>query len=180
MKILKGIFLVIILLIVSALIVALFVKKDMGATREVVITKPKTEVFEYVKYLKNQNNFSKWAGMDPNMKKDFKGTDATVGFVSAWESNVKDVGKGEQEITAIKDGESINYEIRFIKPFESKATSMLTTEAVNDSTTKVKWSFAGRMNYPLNIMQLFMDMDKSIGDDFGIGLNNLKAILEKK
>jgi hypothetical protein len=36
--------------------------------------------------------------MDPDMKKTYRGTDGTVGFVSEWESNKKDVGTGEQEI----------------------------------------------------------------------------------
>ena len=36
--------------------------------------------------------------MDRNVKKSFKGTDGTVGFVAAWDSDNKKVGKGEQEV----------------------------------------------------------------------------------
>ena len=32
------------------------------------IEKPNNEVFQYVKFLKNQDNFSTWAQKDPNMK----------------------------------------------------------------------------------------------------------------
>ncbi|RZK04151.1 MAG: hypothetical protein EOO46_17310 [Flavobacterium sp.] len=103
MKILKRILFVVLAIIGLVLITALFVKKEMHAEREVVINKSKSDVFAYVKYLKNQNDFSKWASMDPAMKKDFKGTDGTVGFVSAWESDKDDVGKGEQEIKGIKE-----------------------------------------------------------------------------
>jgi hypothetical protein len=39
--------------------------------------------------------------MDPNMKKTYTGTDAEVGFISAWESTDKNVGVGEQEIKKI-------------------------------------------------------------------------------
>jgi hypothetical protein len=35
------------------------------------------------------------------------------------------------------------------------------------------------MNYPMNVMKLFMNMEKAIGNDFGIGLGNLKALMEK-
>ena len=43
--------------------------------------------------------------MDPNIKTDFRGTDGTVGFISAWDSNnIKNVGKGEQEILNMVDG----------------------------------------------------------------------------
>ena len=93
MKILKRILLVIVILIGLVLITGLFVKKEMKAEREVVINKPKSEVFNYVKYLKNQKEYSKWASMDPAMKVEFKGTDATPCFVYAWESEKDDVGK---------------------------------------------------------------------------------------
>lgn len=180
MKFLKRLLFIVAALIALLLIVALFVKKEFETEREIVINKPKQIVFDYVKLLKNQNNFSKWASMDPEMKKDFRGTDGTVGFVSAWDSDKKDVGKGEQEITAIKEGERIDYELRFIKPFESKAKAYMTTEAVNDSTTKVKWGFESKMVYPMNLMRLFIDMEKAVGDDFGTGLTNLKTIMEKQ
>lgn len=178
MKILKRILFVLLAIVALVLITALFVKKDMHAEREVVINKPKSEVFNYLKYLKNQNEYSKWASMDPAMKKEFRGTDGTVGFVSAWDSENGKVGKGEQEIKGIKEGERIDYELRFIKPWESKATSYITTETVSENQTKVKWGFDSKMAYPMNIMQLFMDMDKMIGDDFSTGLSNLKGKVE--
>src|SRR5688572_10445584 len=122
MKIVKKILLVIAILIAIPLIIALFVKKEYKVEREVTINKPKREVFDYVKYLKNQDNYSKWVRMDPNMKKDFRGTDGTVGFVYAWDGN-KDAGKGEQKIKNITEGERVDVEVRFEKPFEAVATA---------------------------------------------------------
>lgn len=180
MKILKWILIAIGVLIAISLIVALFVKKDYLVEREIIISKPKSEVFEYLKLLKNQDNFSKWATMDPNMKKTYSGTDGTVGFVSAWESSNDDVGVGEQEIKKISEGERIDFEIRFLKPFESTAPAYMITEAVNENQTKVKWGFDGHMNYPMNLMMVFMNMEKMIGEDLSTGLANLKTILEKK
>ncbi|MFN8288649.1 MAG: SRPBCC family protein [Chitinophagaceae bacterium] len=169
----------VILGIIALLLVAgLLISKDLKATKEVVINKPAGEVFNYIKYLKNQDNFSKWGSLDPAMKKSYTGTDATVGFVSAWEGNKK-VGQGEQEIKAIQEGSRVDYEIRFIKPFRSVAKSTLTTEAKDAGSTKVTWGFEGKMNYPMNVMKLFMNMEKSIGNDFATGLNNLKTLLEK-
>ena len=55
----------------------------------------------------------------------------------------------------------------------------MTTEAVDGSSTKVTWVFESKMPYPFNVMRLFMNMDKAIGEDFSVGLNNLKAQLEK-
>ncbi len=169
----------IILGIVAAILIAgLFIPKGMKATREIVINKPNAEVFNYIKHLKNQDNYSKWGSMDPNMKKEYKGTDATPGFVSAWEGNKK-VGQGEQEIISIEEGRKLNTELRFIKPFKSVAQSSMTTEAITENSTKVSWGFEGSMNYPMNAMKLFMNMEKAIGNDFSLGLNNLKSLLEK-
>jgi len=179
MKIVKRILLAIVGVIVLLLLVALFLKKEYAVEREIVINKPKQEVFDYVKFLKNQDSFSVWAQMDPNMKKEYKGEDGTVGFISSWDSDHKQVGKGEQEIIKITEGERLDFELRFLEPFEAKDNAYMTTEAIGDNQTKVKWGFNGKMPYPMNMMLLFMDMDAMLGKDLEAGLNNLKAVMEK-
>ncbi len=176
----KKIIIGILVLIAIPFIVALFIKKEYAVEREVTINQPKQEVFDYIKILKNQDNYSKWAQMDSNMKKTYKGTDGTNGFVSAWESTKKDVGKGEQEIKNITDGERIDYELRFIEPFQSTESAYMITENISENQTKVKWGFNGHMAYPMNLMFLFMNFEKMIGDDLETGLKNLKTILEKQ
>ena len=180
MKIVKVILIGLVSLLALVLIVAIFLKKEYAVEREITINKPKAEVFEYVKLLKNQDNFSVWAMRDPNMKKEFKGTDGTVGFTSAWDSDMKHVGKGEQEIKKITEGERIDYELRFIKPFEATDNAYLSFASADSTQTQVKWGFDGKMKYPMNIMLVFMDMDKMLGSDLETGLQNLKAVLEKQ
>jgi len=179
MNVIFGIVLGLVGLIILLLILAVFVKKEYTVVREITISKPKLIVFDYLKQLKNQDNFSKWAMMDPRMKKEFKGTDGTVGFVSAWDSNEKNVGKGEQEIKKITYGKRIDYEIRFIKPFAGLANGYLSTTKVSEDITLVEWGFDSKMNYPMNLMLLFMNMKKMIGNDLDTGLTNLKTLLEK-
>lgn len=180
MKIIKKILIAVVIIIAIPLIVALFTKKEYAVEREVIINKPKQEVFDYIKFVKNQDNYSVWAKMDPAMKKEYKGTDGTVGFISAWDSQIKDVGKGEQEIIKISDGERLDFELRFKVPFEATDNAYMTTETIAENQTKVKWGFEGKMNYPMNFMLLFMDMEKMLGTDLEIGLTNLKQVLEKK
>lgn len=177
MKILKYIGIAVVALIALVLVVAAFAPKDFRVERSVTVNKPKSVVFDYVKYLKNQNDYSYWAQQDPNMKKEFRGEDATVGFVSAWEGN-SEVGKGEQEIKGITEGEKVDYEIRFKEPFESTANSTMSTAAENDNATKVTWSFYGKSPYPFNVMHLFMDMDKILGSQLQTGLDNMKKNVE--
>lgn len=180
MKILKNILLGLAILIAIPLIVALFIPGKYAVEREVIINKPKQEVFHYIKMLKNQDNFSVWAQADPNMKKEYKGTDGTVGFISSWDSDNENVGKGEQEIIKITEGERIDTKLRFKEPFEAQDDAYMSVEAVDEGKTKVKWGFTGAFPYPMNLMKLFMNMDKAVGTDFEKGLSNLKGLLEKE
>ncbi len=180
MKIIKNILYAIIALFVIVLIIGLFVSKDYAVERQVTINKSKDVVFNYVKYLENQNKYNVWAKADPNMKSTYTGTDANPGFVSAWESKDKNVGKGEQEITKIIDGERIDYELRFFEPMKTTNLAYMTTESTTDDQTVVRWGFTGHIDYPMNLMLLFMNMDKAIGKDFEQGLTNLKVILESQ
>ena len=170
---------IIVLLIAIPLVAALFISKDYSIEREIVIEKPAGEVFEYIKYLRNQNNFSKWATLDPDMRQDYSGIDGTVGFKSSWEGN-EDVGKGEQTIVNIVEGERIDYEILFIEPFSAQADSYMSTEAVSENQTNVTWAFSSTMPYPFNIMRVFMNFEEAIGEDLSVGLVNLKKILEEE
>jgi uncharacterized protein YndB with AHSA1/START domain len=175
--------LIIILIVIAGiigflLILGLFSKKSYSIHREIVIDKPRSEVFNYIRYLKNQDHFNKWVMMDPAMKKEFRGADGTVGFVYAWEGN-KRAGKGEQEIKKIKEGERLDVEIRFEKPFVAIAEAPFMTEPVGDNQTKLKWGMSSSMKYPMNIMLIFMNMDKLLGKDLETSLGSLKRILEK-
>ena len=179
MKALKIIVLIVIGIIALILIIALFVKKDYEIEREIVINQPKQVVFNYVKFLKNQDNYSKWNMTDPNSKREYKGEDGTIGFFTSWDSENKSVGKGEQTISNIVDGERIDFDLHFIKPFDGLAKSYLVTESISENQTKLKWGFKSAMPYPMNVMRLVMNMEKMLGDDLQIGLGNLKVILEK-
>jgi len=165
-------------IIAVLLIVAAVSPKAYSTQRNILIDKPAAQVFDYVKFLKNQDRFSKWATMDPNTLKTYTGVDGTPGFISAWDSKEKNVGKGEQEIIKVTDNTRIDFEIRFIKPFPGIAQSYMSTTAVTVSSTEVVWALASKMAYPMNIMLLFMNMDTMIGKDLEIGLANLKRKLE--
>ena len=48
-------------------------------------------------------------------------------------------------------------------PFRSQSDAYMVTESLNENQTLVRWGFSGRMNYPMNLFLLIMDMDESIG-----------------
>lgn len=172
---------VIIGLIIIALpfILALFVKKEYSAESEIIIDRANPLVFDYLKYLKNHESFSKWGRANDTIIKQYYGTDGTVGFISSWESTDKQIGKGQQEIRKIAVGKRIDFELRILKPYPSVAQAYLTTDPVARNQTIVVWGFSSRMSYPMNLLLLF-NIKKMIEKDLSQGLTNLKQELEKE
>jgi hypothetical protein len=176
MNILLIILLVIVSVIVLLLIMGFFMRKHHYVKREVVINAPRQKVFDYVKLLKNQDQFNKHAKADPNREEVYKGTDGTAGFIVSWNGN-KNVGEGQKEIKNIIEGKRIDAEIRFVRPMRVTASIIMETESLGDNQTKVSWSNAGTLKYPIN---LFIPMmEKHVAKDMDSSLLTLKGILEK-
>lgn len=170
----------IILFVIAAIIalvpiVALFVKKDYHIEEQVTIKKSVPEVFDYIKLVRNQEHYNKWVMADPNMKKTLTGTDGTPGFIYAWDSTDNNVGAGAQEITAL-DNNTLNTEIRFIRPFQGTSYVTMKADPSGSSDTLVTWSMTGRSKYPMNIINLVMG--KMLHRDMHASLLNLRNILE--
>lgn len=168
--VLAGIVLLIILL-------ALIAPKKYEVSRSITINRPAHEVYDYLKFIKNQDEWSPWKKRDPNMKQSFEGEDGTVGFISKWDSDHKQVGSGEQEITKLTPHSRVDSELRFLKPWKSQSDAYMITQAEGDNT-KVIWGFKGVNKPPMNIFMLFFNMDKAVGKDFNEGLSKLKSVLE--
>jgi uncharacterized protein YndB with AHSA1/START domain len=172
---------IIILLVVAGiiallLIIALFMKKEHYVNREIIVNAPRQKVFDFLKLLKNQDQFNKWAMTDKDRKEETKGTDGTVGFIYSWSGN-KSAGEGEKEIMNIVEGKRIETEIRFVKPMRITASVIMETESLSDDQTKVNMSNAGILKYPLNIM--IPMAEKNFAKDMDVSLSTLKNILEK-
>lgn len=171
---LKKILIILAIIIAIPLIAALFVKREFTSERQITVNRPKQEVFDYIKHLNNQKDYDVWHKMDPEAKTTTSGTDGTVGYVYAWDG--EKIGKGEQEITNIVEGERMDTQLRFKEPFESEASCYLLTEAQGENQTLVTWGISGKSPYPFNLMSLFFDMS----DDFDKGLQELKTVLENR
>jgi hypothetical protein len=149
----------------------------MKIEKSITINKPSGTVFNYLKLTRNQDNFSVWNMTDPDMNKNYQGTDGTVGFIYGWDSTVKNVGAGEQEITGMEDGKRIEYAIRFFRPMQNTGTTKFEISPDGDQNTVVTWIFESPSKFP---MSLFAPLFKiMLGKDLSKGLMNLKTILEK-
>ena len=158
------------------LLLGLVIKKDFVLSSEATINRPKDQVFDFVKLIRNQEKYSKWVMTDPHVKLVYTGTDGTVGFKSAWESADKSVGVGEQEITEIVPGEKYSVEIRFEKPFKGTSYATTATTALSEQQTRVVTTFNSHSPFPMNKMSaLFMGALKK---DMDQNSANLKKVLE--
>lgn len=176
MNILLTILLVIAAILVLFVIVALLTRKNYNVERSAIINAPLPIVFAYIRLLKNQDDYNKWVMTDPAMKRNFTGTDGTVGFIYAWNGNKK-AGEGAQEIKALTENQSIETEVRFVRPFPGVAKAIMTTATVSDHQTKITWSNASQLKFPMNA--LIVMIEKMLAKDMDTSLSNLKTILEK-
>lgn len=175
MEIFLTILIIIAGLIALVLIASIFMRRDYSIQREVTINESLPKVFDYIRLLRNQDHFNKWVMTDPGMKREFMGTDGTVGFIYAWNGN-KRAGAGEQGIKRIIEGNSIETEIRFVRPFPGIARANMATRIVADNQTMVTWSNDSRMTWPMNL--LLPMIEKALAKDMDESLGNLKRILE--
>ncbi len=172
------------ILIIIGCIIALFLilaavmGKHMHIEKTITINKPRAEVFDYIRLMKNHDHFNVWMMMDPNMKTEFTGTDGQEGFVYAWDSAAnKSAGAGEQETKKIVPNERIEYEIRFKRPMEDVAQATLQTKDAGPGQTLVQWSFDSNMKFPMNaMMPMFKNM---LGKQLETSLENLRNIMER-
>jgi hypothetical protein len=149
----------------------------MKIEKSIEINKSSGEVFDYLKLTRNQDNFSVWNMADPSMKKDYRGTDGTVGHIYAWDSTNKNVGAGEQEIIGIEEGKAIKYEVRFFRPMQNVGKSNFLVTGKGENSTSVSWTFDSPTKFPYSLFAPVFK--KMMGKDLEKGLTNLKAILEK-
>lgn len=175
---LQTIAIIIIVLVGLLFLAASMMEKEYSLSSSIIINRPQNMVFDYVKYLKNQERYSKWVMADPNVKLTYTGTDGTVGFRAAWESADKNVGVGEQEIMSIQEGIGYDAQIRFEKPFKGISTANVTTEAVSSNQTKVTTTFNSKTPFPMNLMVPMIK--KMLQKDMDMNSENLKRVLENQ
>ncbi len=175
MYIIMYLLLVIVAIIALLLGMALFMKKEHYVKRDIIINVPSQTAFDFLKLLRNQEKFNKWAKADPNRTWEYKGTDGTVGFIISWSGN-KNAGEGEKEIMRIIEGQRIETQIRFVRPMRMVANVDFEIEKISETQTKVSLINSGSLKYPMNI---FIPMaEKNFPKDMDESLNTLKNVLE--
>lgn len=170
---------IIIVVLLIPIIAAAAMSEDFEIVADTSINRSHSEVFDYVKYLNNANHYNKWMMQDPDHRRELIGTDGTPGFIYKWDSDNKNVGQGEQEILHIMGKERIDYEIRFIRPFNNIARSSMVLTSAGDGTTNVSWSFGGKRGFGMRIFHFLFNLKNVLRRDLQTSLGHLKNVLEK-
>lgn len=147
---------------------------DFKVVRTIRINAPANIIFDNVKDLRQWQNWGVWFKRDPNMQVAYAGPDAAVGMSSTWQSESQ--GNGEMEVIAIEEDQRFIYTLTF--PDMGMGSTGELTLRDKDGETVVIWHDYGDVggNPLLHYVAFFMD--RMIGEDLQMGLENLKVISE--
>lgn len=124
----------------------------------------------------NFNNWSSWSPwniIEPTCKMDIGGTPGEVGHKMSWDGEI--IGAGTNTL-AKHDGNTLTYDLEFLKPWKSKAvTSLSLSEEAGQ--TRVTWTMDGNM--PFFMFFMIPMMKTWIGMDYDRGLRMMKEVAEK-
>lgn len=163
------------LVLAVLLLAGLFMRREHYVQCRIEIDAPVSKVYEYIRFLKHQDEFNLNAQAGEERDKTYRGTDGTVGFVYAWKGDKK-AGEGEKEIISLTPNESMVAELRFVKPMKTSSRIVFQTQALSPTRTLALWSNTGRLSYPFNI--LIPMLEKMMPKDMNASLGKLKEIVE--
>jgi uncharacterized protein YndB with AHSA1/START domain len=167
-----------VVVIVAAILLIAAMKPDtFRVERSATINAPPEKIFALLSDFHNWPGWSPWEKKDPAMKRTHSGAASGKGAAYAWEGN-KDVGSGRMEIVESTPPSRLTIKLDFMKPFEAHNVVDFTL-APQGTATRVNWSMHGPAPFMSKVMQVFMSMDRMVGNDFEAGLANLKALAEK-
>lgn len=170
------------LILVLAALVAVFVvvvslrPNHFRVARSVTIHGPASLAFSYVNTSRGWEAWSPWTKLDPQMRVSYEGPPAGVGAITAFEG--RKCGTGRSTVVESREGELIRFRLDMTKPMNSTSDAEFTFKPTAGGTV-VTWSLSGENAFMAKAVGLFINCDKMIGDSFELGLNQLKAAVEK-
>ena len=170
-----------VLAIAIAIILVLAMTKpdSFSVRRTALVSAPAEKIFPLISNFHQWTSWSPWENRDPAMKRSYSGAESGNGAVYAWEGN-KNVGSGRMEILDATSPSKIVIKLDFFKPFEGHNIAEFDFAPERDTAmTNINWVMHGPAPLMSRVMQVFVNLDKMIGNDFEAGLANLKRLVEK-
>jgi hypothetical protein len=170
---------VVILAVAGFLCLAAVQPDEFRVSRSLVIDAPAKDLFAQIVDLEKSQKWSPWVEMDPEAKYEFEGPTVGEGATIHWDGEKN--GKGSMTLTESRASEFAKFRLDFLKPMEATDTAEFTLAPAEGRTgTLVTWTMYGPNTFVGKVMGLLMNCETMIGDQFDKGLNNLKAVTEKK
>lgn len=173
MKILKYLFL---LLLLSLVALAVFIATQKGVfavERSKVINSPRATVYNYVNDFRNYEDFESWSVGDPTIRMTFPNKTVGNGASYSWEGAE---GKGNAITLQSKEGESIHQKMNF------DGTQAEVNWILKDTLagkTKITWKAKGTMSFLFKVYTaLNGGSDKIIGTIYEKSLANIDKNLD--
>ncbi len=173
----KIIALAVALLVVGVLAFAATRPDTFRVERSIVVNAAPEKIFPLVNDFHGWRAWSPYEKIDPAMNRRYGGAASGKGSTYEWAGNGKS-GAGRMEIVDSQAPSKIGIKLDFTVPFEShnRAEFVMLPQG---PATRLTWSMDGPSPYISKLMGVFFNMDRMIGRDFEIGLENLKTIAEK-
>jgi uncharacterized protein YndB with AHSA1/START domain len=145
--------------------------------RTVRVNAPPEKIFPLINDYKNWVQWSPYEHRDPALKRTFSGPSAGPGAVYAWKGN-KNVGSGRMEIVDTAPPNKVTIKLDFFAPFKANNVAEFTLESKGDAT-EVTWAMHGPVPYVGKVINMIMNCDEMVGNDFATGLASMKLVAER-
>ncbi|MEH6713432.1 MAG: SRPBCC family protein [Paraglaciecola polaris] len=156
------------------ILVGWILPSEFKVVRTIRIDAPADIIFNHVKDLRQWQNWGVWFKRDPNMQVSYAGPESAVGMKSSWQSETQ--GDGEMEVVAIEKDQRFIYTLTF--PDMGMGSTGEITLRDKEGETVVIWHDYGDVGGNPFLHYVAFFMDRMIGEDLQMGLENLKVISE--
>ena len=175
MRILRGLFLVLLGLVALFFVTGVFLPQSAHVERSMTTTASPATVYGLVDGFKHFNEWSPWASLDPATKYTYSGPETGVGARMEWVSANPDVGSGSQEVIDAEPGRHVTHKLDFGMDNPTKSTISLVPEGTG---TRVTWTLDTDFSGSLIGRYFGLALDRMVGPDYEKGLAQLKAVAE--
>ncbi|MEM7731308.1 MAG: SRPBCC family protein [Pseudomonadota bacterium] len=155
--------------------VGMLLPREVTVERSAEINSPASEIYPLVANLEANQQWSPWAGLDPDAQFTYNDVPEGVGATMDWASDSPDVGNGSMEITEATADEALTVALDFGDM--GSGTAFWNFEEA-DGTTTATWTLVADMGAGPIGRWFGLKMDDWVGADYERGLANLKRVVE--
>ncbi len=176
MKLLKKALIALAIVLGILILIGLALPSSVHVERSVTINSTPSAVFAMVNDIRKFNQWSPWAGIDPDTQFTFEGPPTGTGAKMQWSSEHPGVGAGSLEIVGSDPDRKVTFALNFGP--QGTATSYYELQSAGDNTVVI-WGFDSDFGYDLVGRYFSLFMDTLIGQEYEKGLATLKRLVEQ-